>query len=147
MRTSYHRQPKLNNREPLNCKDLYGNTTDFFVNKVNLTRFYLYSLSFTSFSSRFEAISASITFARKIFFRVSSLLKFRKMRGHNGMDTLNVRTARWVTKVPWHGWSVASCPQANRFMLPHDYFNSFNFYRNGGLPRNKNAAPSTLVPG
>ena len=57
-----HRQPKLNIREPLNYKDLYGNKTDLcncFVNKVNLTRFYLYSLSFTSFSSRFEAISAS----------------------------------------------------------------------------------------
>ena len=25
------------------------------------------------------------------------------MRGQNAMDTLNVRTARWVTKVPWHG--------------------------------------------
>ena len=25
------------------------------------------------------------------------------MRGQNTMDTLNVRTARWVTKVPWHG--------------------------------------------
>ena len=24
----YHRQPKLNIREPLNYKDLYGNTTD-----------------------------------------------------------------------------------------------------------------------
>ena len=44
-----------------------------------------------------------ITFARKIFFQVSSLLRFRKMRGQNAMDTLNVRTARWVTKVPWHG--------------------------------------------
>ena len=38
------------------------------------------------------------------------------MRGQNAMDTLNVRTARWVTKVPWHGWSAASCPQANRFV-------------------------------
>ena len=38
------------------------------------------------------------------------------MRGQNAMDTLNVRTARWVTKVPWHGWSVASCPQANKFV-------------------------------
>ena len=37
------------------------------------------------------------------------------MCGQNAMDTLNVRTARWVTKVPWHGWSAASCPQANRF--------------------------------
>ena len=25
------------------------------------------------------------------------------MRGQNSIDTLNVRTARWVTKVPWHG--------------------------------------------
>ena len=39
------------------------------------------------------------------------------MRGQNAMDTVNVRTARWVTKVPWHGWSAASCPQANRFVL------------------------------
>ena len=64
-----HRQPKLNIREPLNYKDLYGNTTNLCkmvesnivlsINKVNLPRFYLYSLSFTSFSSRFEAISAS----------------------------------------------------------------------------------------
>ena len=38
------------------------------------------------------------------------------MRGQNAMDTLNVPTARWVTKVPWHGWSAASCPQANRFV-------------------------------
>ena len=38
------------------------------------------------------------------------------MRGQNAMDTLNVLTARWVTKVPWHGWSAASCPQANRFV-------------------------------
>ena len=38
------------------------------------------------------------------------------MRAQNAMDTLNVRTARWVTKVPWHGWSAASCPQANRFV-------------------------------
>ena len=43
-----------------------------------------------------------ITFARKIFFQVGSLLKFRKTRGQNRMDTLNVRTARWVTKAPWH---------------------------------------------
>ena len=38
------------------------------------------------------------------------------MRGQNAMDTLNVRTARWVTKVPWHGWSAASCPRANSFV-------------------------------
>ena len=38
------------------------------------------------------------------------------MRGQNAMDTLNVRTARWETQVPWHGWSAASCPQANRFV-------------------------------
>ena len=38
------------------------------------------------------------------------------MRGQNAMDTLNVRTTRWVTKVPWHGGSAASCPQANRFV-------------------------------
>ena len=25
---AFHRQPKLNIREPLNCKDLHGNTTD-----------------------------------------------------------------------------------------------------------------------
>ena len=38
------------------------------------------------------------------------------MRGQNAMDTLNVRTARWVTKMPWHGWTMASYPQANRFI-------------------------------
>ena len=25
------------------------------------------------------------------------------MHGQNAMDTLNVRTARWLTRVPWHG--------------------------------------------
>ena len=30
-----HRQPKLNIREPLNYKDLYGNTTTFSTAKCN----------------------------------------------------------------------------------------------------------------
>ena len=57
-----------------------------------------------------------MTFARKIFFQVSSLLKFRKMPGKCAMDTLNVRKAHWVTKVPWLRWSVARCRQAIRFV-------------------------------
>ena len=51
-----------------------------------------------------------ITFAGKIFFQVSSLLRFRK----NAMDTLNVRTARWVIKVAWHGGNSGQHPFVHR---------------------------------
>ena len=52
--------------------------------------------------------SATPTQLKPFHFQVSLLLRFRKMHGQNAMDTLNVRTARWVTKVPWHGGTAAS---------------------------------------
>ena len=36
------------------------------------------------------------------------------MRGQNAMDTLNVRIARWVTKVPWHGGNSGQNAVAHR---------------------------------
>ena len=46
-------------------------------------------------------LQRSITFARKIFFRVSSLLKFGKNLDQTAMDTLNVRKSSQRLIIDW----------------------------------------------